>query len=85
MVRGWTGRTGCYSIQILQLEGERCAPPHLDFLQAPEEAFDSPLNLGQDHGRWYVVYRGIYPGIYRTQYVISSILSLHELTDNSEW
>lgn len=40
--------------------------PSVDFMTAPESAFDNELNVGITRKRWYNVYQGRCPGIYRT-------------------
>ncbi|PBK66556.1 hypothetical protein ARMSODRAFT_1021353 [Armillaria solidipes] len=63
--RGWTGTTGRHGISFIHGDGF-VAPQPIDFLRAPESAFETALTIGQDCRCWHIVYRGIRPGIYRT-------------------
>ncbi len=79
---GWTSMTRQLGIVIIPPQGQ-VAPIAIDFLWASEEAFDTPLNLGQDRPHWYVVYRGLCLGIYRTQYIfLQTFTWICELTVN---
>ncbi|PBK65017.1 hypothetical protein ARMSODRAFT_1022719 [Armillaria solidipes] len=52
--RGWTGITGRYGISFNRRQ-LLVAPERIDFLQAPESAFDTALNAGHDRPRCYLV------------------------------
>ncbi len=41
-------------------------PFDLNHSTSPED-YDTPLNAGKPFERWYVVYRGISPGIYKSE------------------
>ncbi len=67
--QGWVGSTGRYGITFVWHQGIAALLP-IDFLGVLEAAFNTALNAGQDRPRWYVVYKGLCPGIYRMQWVL---------------
>lgn len=63
----------------------RVAPrASVDFLTAPESKFDNALNVGITRKRWYNVYQGRVPGIYRTYLECSlSVVSVSNAVHDS--